>query len=257
MGLSLTFCLGKQEKFHNENLLEQWNDVLLNYDYYEKNALETLKNLTLKGIPDCYREILWQKYTNCNLYKKDSYFTKGLSFSENFPTDHTDDDNNTNELYKCNIPITSDYITIFKDIDRTFPNHTLYKDRYSTGQKSLYKILSAYSKFNTNVGYVQGMGFICAVFRTYLDEEYTFWQIHTLMISPKYQLQDIYALGFPKLKLIYYTFLSLLKEFNEEVYYHFVHLNLLKFRKKMRFFHQCIVRNGFLLFLLFSSIFKS
>ena len=182
---------------------ETWNEIFINYDEYRINQFNLLKIYTLKGIPDIYREVLWQKYTNNCYYKKDPNLS---SIYNTYVSELSDDDK-----------------TIFKDIDRTFPGHNLFKDKYANGQKSLYKVLSAYSKYNKEVGYVQGMGFICGVFLTYLDEESTFWQIHTLMKNPKYGLQDLYSQGFPKLKLNYYVYLSLLKEYMIEVYNHLVY----------------------------------
>ena len=55
-------------------------------------------------------------------------------------------------------------LIIIKDLDRTYPNCQLFKDRYFNGQRNLYKVLSSYSKLNTSAGYVQGMGFIFAFF---------------------------------------------------------------------------------------------
>jgi len=199
----------------NKNLNEKWNDILINYENYEINQFNMIKACTHKGIPDCYREILWQKFTNNSVYKKNPLLMKTFN---TLSSDFTEDDN-----------------TIFKDIDRTFPGHNLFKDKYSDGQKSLYKVLSAYSKYNKEVGYVQGMGFICAVFLTYLDEESTFWQFHSLMKSSKYGLQELYTKGFPKLKLIYYIFLSLLRDFNYDIYEHFV-LKLNKLIKLLEIF---------------------
>ena len=53
---------------------------------------------------------------------------------------------------------------IIKDLDRAYPNCQLFKDKYVNGQRKLYNVLSNYSKYNTSIGYVQGMGFIVAVF---------------------------------------------------------------------------------------------
>jgi hypothetical protein len=44
---------------------------------------------------------------------------------------------------------------IEKDLKRTFPTHVQFKE--DIGQKSLYRVLHAFSLHNPNVGYCQGM----------------------------------------------------------------------------------------------------
>ena len=110
-------------------------------------------------------------------------------------------------------------ITIIKDLDRTFPKCSFFKEKYGDGQRKLYKVLSYYSKYNTSTGYVQGMGFIVAVFLTYMDEESSFYMLHSLM--KKYGLEGFYKPGFPKLKGTFYVLLNLVKKFIPRVYEHF------------------------------------
>ena len=73
---------------------------------------------------------------------------------------------------------------ILKDLDRTYPNQSLFKTKYGSGQRSLYRVLCSYSKYNKEIGYVQGMGFIAAVLLIlliYMDEESTFFILESLM----------------------------------------------------------------------------
>ena len=63
---------------------------------------------------------------------------------------------------------------ILKDLDRTFPKQSHFKTKYGTGQRSLYRVLCSYSKYNKEIGYVQGMGFIADLLLTYVDEESRF-----------------------------------------------------------------------------------
>lgn len=52
---------------------------------------------------------------------------------------------------------------IFIDLGRTFPNHQYYKDSLGVGQLSLFNVLKAYSILDPELGYCQGLGFICGV----------------------------------------------------------------------------------------------
>ena len=86
------------------------------------------------------------------------------------------------------------------DINRTFRNNYAYKKRYCQRQKQLYNILAAYSVYNTEIGYCQGMSTLTALILMYLaDEERTFWALSQLMSNPKYSMHGFFISGFPKL----------------------------------------------------------
>jgi hypothetical protein len=57
------------------------------------------------------------------------------------------------------------------DILRTFRLHKLYQERYGKGQIKLWNVLKAYSNYNKELGYTQGMNTIAALLLMYLDEE--------------------------------------------------------------------------------------
>lgn len=88
--------------------------------------------------------------------------------------------------------------TIIKDLDRTYPSCQLFTDKYGNGQRKLFKVLSCYSLYNKEIGYVQGMSFIVALFLIYMDEESTFFMLDSVM--NKYEMKGIYLPGFPDLK---------------------------------------------------------
>ena len=60
------------------------------------------------------------------------------------------------------------------------------------------------------------MGFIAAVFLTYMDEESSFYMLHSLM--KKYELEGFYLPGFPELKKTFYILLNLEKKFVPKIY---------------------------------------
>lgn len=49
---------------------------------------------------------------------------------------------------------------IQRDLARTFPEHSFFKERDGLGQESLLNVLKAYSVFDREVGYCQGSPFI-------------------------------------------------------------------------------------------------
>ena len=174
--------------------LEKWNFMLSNYDDFYKKHFAKLKERVRKGIPDSIRGYAWQKIINLDdFYKKDIY-------------QKLNEENTNEELEQV----------IIKDIDRTFPKCTFFKEKYGGGQRQLYKVLVNYSKFNKDVGYVQGMGFIAALLLTYMEEERAFFMLHALMKNRS--LESLYLPGFPDLNKKLYVLLNLEKKLIPKVY---------------------------------------
>ena len=174
--------------------LEKWNYMIQNYEEFSTKRKVLLKSRTRKGIPDSLRGYIWQLFAD-----KDKYYVKDLY------------QNLENE------PIKEDLETvIIKDLDRTFPLCQFFREKYGNGQRKLYKVLLAYSKYNKNVGYVQGMGFLAAVFLIYMDEESSFYMLHSLM--KKYKLEGLYYDNFPDLKKKCFVLLNMQKKYINKLY---------------------------------------
>lgn len=179
--------------------IEKWNYMLENFDSFSKYQYYKLKSRTRKGIPDNLRSLAWQKLAHINdyyiseSYKKDFY----SALSE--------------------IPVKKQIDSvILRDLDRTFPKCQFFREKYGDGQRQLYRVLTNYSKYNSEVGYVQGMGFLAALFLTYMDEASSFFMLHSLM--KKYQMEGLFLPGFPDLKKRFYVLLSLEKKFLPNIY---------------------------------------
>jgi len=185
--------------------LEKWNYMLNNYEDFYKRNFAKLKKRVRKGIPDSLRGYVWQKIINV-----DELYKKGL-----FQTLSEESIDSELEL------------VIIKDIDRTFPKCTFFKEKYGGGQRQLYKVLSNYSKYNKDVGYVQGMGFITALLLTYMDEERAFFMLHAVM--KKRELEGLYLPGFPELNKKLFVFLNLQKKLIPKVYNAFLKNDVLPF----------------------------
>lgn len=66
------------------------------------------------------------------------------------------------ETYKALLKLPSPHEkAIAKDLSRTFPNHKYFQGG-GVGQESLYMVLKAYSLYDQEVGYTQGLAFIVA-----------------------------------------------------------------------------------------------
>lgn len=95
------------------------------------------------------------------------------------------------------------------DVNRTFRNHIMFRDRYGVKQQALFHVLSAYSVYNTHVcpswllqevSYCQGMSQIAAILLMYLNEEDAFWALAQLLTNQRHAMHGFFIPGFPKLQ---------------------------------------------------------
>lgn len=83
------------------------------------------------------------------------------------------------------------------DVNRTYREHINFRKRYNLKQQELFNILAAYSIYNLDIGYTQGMSQIAALLLIYLNEDEAFWALSTLISDNKYNMHG-------KLKIIKY-----------------------------------------------------
>jgi USP6 N-terminal-like protein len=141
---------------------------------------EKLSKRIHKGIPDKLRHLVWKKLLNIDKLMADNQgvYARMLKLARKY---------------------SPDVRQIDFDVNRQFREHLFYMERYSTKQKSLFNVLTAYSMYNSEVGYCQGMATVCGVLLMYMDEEESFWAMHRLLADPKYAMHGLYIEGFPKL----------------------------------------------------------
>lgn len=181
--------------------------MLENFTETKNKKFDLLKKRTRKGIPDSMRGTAWQLFANIS-DKKQKF--KGLYQDLILKIKNKD---------KALVNIKEEEI-IIRDLHRTFPRHQVFCNKLGEGQRALFRVLAAYSNYNSEIGYVQGMGFITALFLLYMDEESAFWLLSSMMKD--YNLNELYIKGFPGLRKDLFVMLSLMKRFLPEVY------NLLK-----------------------------
>lgn len=80
--------------------------------------------------------------------------------------------------------------------------------------------MKAFANKNKDVGYCQGMGFVSAIFLTYMDEEAAFWMLDYTV--KKHKLQGYFAQAMPSLSVAFYKLQMLIKKFIPKLHHHFV-----------------------------------
>ncbi|XP_043915524.1 uncharacterized protein LOC122791697 [Protopterus annectens] len=168
----------KQKQIEVERV-SKWLKMMKKWDSY-KNS-EKMMRRVYKGIPQQVRGQIWSllldienlKNTNDGKYEKMKEQAKTFSA----------------EIRQIDL-----------DVNRTFRNHIMFRDRYGVKQQALFHVLAAYSVYNTEVSYCQGMSQIAAILLMYLNEEDAFWALSQLLTDQKHAMHGFFIPGFPKLQ---------------------------------------------------------
>lgn len=178
--------LDKDEEAHKMKEIEReikWVAMRNNWDRWEQRRLKKLKQRCLKGIPvrkqkhyfllnfgekkDSFRPFAWVRLSGAHALrasKPDNFYSELISRKEETPA----------------------LEIIHRDLHRTFPDHVQF--RAASGRDSLMRVLKAFSFYNPQIGYCQGMiiffvsffwlicvftgmGFVAAMFLMYCVEE--------------------------------------------------------------------------------------
>lgn len=188
--------------------VKKWNTMLADWDNVRPRLL---KRRLRKGVPTCtLRAQVWTKLTrashrqeqNPGVYK--TLVQNSLGNAEK---------NRESRMIQE---------TIERDIHRTFPRHQLFLEapqidetdslakvalfmdqppdhksilEEQTGQASLRRILKAYSMYDQEVGYCQGMNFIAGLFLTVVQEETAFWMLVHVMNDAPCRMRTLFGEG--------------------------------------------------------------
>jgi len=109
-----------------------------------------------------------------------------------------------------------DYLS--RDINRTFPSHAFF-NREGNGQQTLFNVLKVFSLLDSDVGYCQGMSYLCGVLVTQLKECDAFWVLTALLKT--YNFRGLYLAELPLLNHYIYRFTALLSHFLPTLSSHF------------------------------------
>lgn len=149
----------------------QWKTVL---------GSEKLKRRIFKGIPDKMRTAIWGLLLNVEKVKEEQ---KGKY----------------EEMRDLALKWSTDIRQIDLDVNRTYRDHIMFRERYGLKQQALFNILGAYSIYNSDIGYCQGMSQIAALLLMYFNEEDAFWALAILVADNRYNMHGFFIPGFPKL----------------------------------------------------------
>ncbi|CAH8441575.1 unnamed protein product [Schistosoma turkestanicum] len=108
------------------------------------------------------------------------------------------------------------------DVGRQMPNHVLFAADHSTGKKSLFNVLKAYSQLHPANGYCQAQAPIAAALLIHMPEEDAFW---TFVCLCNRYMTDYFKSGLVRVKIELNMLFELVKKYQPDIYYHMVKCN--------------------------------
>ncbi|KAH8119401.1 RabGAP/TBC [Phellopilus nigrolimitatus] len=175
---------------------EFWGKVMGDYRQFASDNPEKLAKAIERGIPKSLRGMMWQL----------------MSASK---------DTDLEATYSRHLKGTSPHEkAILRDLGRTFPHHDYFTDGQGIGQENLFNVLKAYSLYDPEVGYCQGLPFVVAILLLNMPDEEAFCLLVRLMYS--YGLRGHFLPEMPGLQLRMYQFDRLVEELLPVLHVHFL-----------------------------------
>ncbi|XP_068302707.1 uncharacterized protein [Pyrus communis] len=188
-----------------ERRVRKWRKMIgvggSDWKHYIRRKPHVVKRRIRKGIPDCLRGLVWQLISG----SRDLLLMNPGVYEQLV-------------IYET----SASELDIIRDISRTFPSHVFFQQRHGPGQRSLYNVLKAYSVFDREVGYVQGMGFLAGLLLLYMSEEDAFWLLVALLKGAVHApMEGLYQVGLPLVQQYLFQFDQLVKEHLPKLGEHF------------------------------------
>ncbi|KAL6900850.1 hypothetical protein ACP4OV_005526 [Aristida adscensionis] len=194
------------ERQREERRIRKWRKMIgvggSDWKHYVRRNPHVVKRRIRKGIPDCLRGLVWQLISG----SRDLLLMNPGVYE-------------TLVIYET----SASELEIIRDISRTFPSHIFFQQRHGPGQRSLYNILKAYSVYDRDVGYVQGMGFLAGLLLLYMSEEDAFWLLVALLKGAVHApMEGLYQAGLPLVQQYLCQFEKLVLEYMPKLGQHFI-----------------------------------
>ncbi|CAG8619722.1 3022_t:CDS:2 [Acaulospora morrowiae] len=169
-----------------------WGQLISDYETVARTQSKQLSKMIQKGIPQTLRGMIWQLMSR----SKDSELE--LTYAQLL--------NETSSHEKM----------ITRDLKRTFPKHEYFQNK--GGQEGLFNVVKAYSIYDKEVGYCQGISFVVGPLLLNMPDEEAFCVLVRLMKF--YNIRGHFLPGMDGLQLRLYQFDRLVEEMLPKVHQH-------------------------------------
>lgn len=147
--------------------IKKWLKMIRQWD--SPATTDKLRRRIYKGIPNSMRGQVWVKLLGIQ------------SLKQEHPGKYE-------EMLRLARQWSTEIRQIDADVARQYRDHINYRERYSIKQKSMFYVLAAYSMYNMEVGYCQGMSVLAGLLLLYMDDEDAFWGLSVLLADKKYSM---------------------------------------------------------------------
>ncbi|KAI7849509.1 rab-GTPase-TBC domain-containing protein [Circinella umbellata] len=172
---------------------EFWSKVISDFDSVRKSERPILSAHIQRGVPPSLRGMIWQLFAKSKNHLLEERYLQLI---------------NEESVYEK---------AIARDLPRTFPSHPYFQGK--AGQEALFNVVKAYSIYDNDVGYCQGISFIAGPLLLNMPEEEAFCVLVQLM--NQYSLRGHFT---PQLDLLHqrlYQFDGVLQDHLPHVHRHF------------------------------------
>ncbi|KAF9437973.1 GTPase-activating protein [Entomortierella beljakovae] len=184
----------KEESAEEDIDWDYWGALMHDYNGVAKKNPKQLTQMIQKGVPPALRGLIWQllsKSKDAQLESSYAELLKATSLHEK---------------------------QINRDMSRTFPNHEYFQAE-GLGQESMFNVVKAYSLYDKEVGYCQGLSFVVGPLLLNMPDEEAFCVLVRMMNS--YSMRGHYTPDMNMLQLRLYQFEQLLEETIPMIHRHF------------------------------------
>lgn len=144
----------------DDNLIEVWDKFLIEASETTHHDNKFFLQAIKRGVPRVKRGEIWLMLAE--------------QFNKNHPPINTEKFPFFTMTYQDLLKnLTEHQHAIFLDIGRTFPNHQFFHAPFGLGQLSLFNMLKAYSILDPEVGYCQGLAFLCGILLLHVSRNFT------------------------------------------------------------------------------------
>eukprot|EP00002_Diphylleia_rotans_P037983 TRINITY_DN8569_c0_g1_i3.p1 TRINITY_DN8569_c0_g1~~TRINITY_DN8569_c0_g1_i3.p1 ORF type:complete len:270 (+),score=50.85 TRINITY_DN8569_c0_g1_i3:52-861(+) len=165
----------------------KWLKMLDNWGKYMAKKPKKVYLRLRKGVPDRLRAKVWQRLIEL-----------GATLEKN-----------GNKFEELSATTSHCEAEIERDIRRTFPSNMIIQ----RCEHNLMNVLRAYSNYDTEVGYCQGMGFITGLFLIYMTEEEAFWLLVSVFKPDSiFKIRGLVLPGMPQIPIFMDAYDKLLEQ---------------------------------------------
>ncbi|KAG0051231.1 GTPase-activating protein [Gryganskiella cystojenkinii] len=175
----------KEESTSEDVDWDYWGALMHDYNTVVKRNPKQLTQMIQKGVPPALRGLIWQllaKSKDPALEDKYAELLKSTSTHEK---------------------------QISRDMSRTFPNHEHFQAD-GLGQESLFNVVKAYSLYDPEVGYCQGLSFVVGPLLLNMPDEEAFCVLVRMMST--YDMRGHFTPEMGMLQLRLYQYEQLMEE---------------------------------------------